>query len=83
MVMTCCEPTQVNIEDHLEGNEGEANVKAEPLVEITEESMPDLEKGVKEDKYDKEIMREQDVIKLEEPANEESIGIVVVTNICN
>ncbi|GMN67129.1 hypothetical protein TIFTF001_036191 [Ficus carica] len=46
-----------------------------------DESMPDLEKGVKEEKDDKEIIREQDVIKLEEPANKESIGAVVVTNI--
>ncbi|GMN59376.1 hypothetical protein TIFTF001_028466 [Ficus carica] len=67
------EKNKVNIKDHLEGNEGEANVKSEPFVEIKEESMPDLEKGVKEEKDDKEIIREQDVIKLEEPGNEESI----------
>ncbi|GMN67344.1 hypothetical protein TIFTF001_039341 [Ficus carica] len=42
-----------------------------------EESMPDLEKSIKEEKYDKEIIREQDVIKLEEPANEENIGAVI------
>ncbi|GMN63994.1 hypothetical protein TIFTF001_033050 [Ficus carica] len=68
---------KVNIKDHLEGNKGEANVKYEPFVEIKEESMPDLEKGVKEEKDDKEIIREQDVIKLEEPTNEESIGAVI------
>ncbi|GMN25917.1 hypothetical protein TIFTF001_043946, partial [Ficus carica] len=37
---------KVNIKDHLEGNEEEANVKYEPFVEIKEDSMPDLEKGI-------------------------------------
>ena len=45
--------------------------------------MPHLEKEKNEEKYDKEIIRVQDVIKLADPANEESIGDVVVTNICN
>ncbi|GMN31156.1 hypothetical protein TIFTF001_041559, partial [Ficus carica] len=40
------EKNKVNIKDHLEGNEGESNVKSEPFVEIKEESMPDLEKGI-------------------------------------
>ncbi|GMN59508.1 hypothetical protein TIFTF001_028602 [Ficus carica] len=71
------EKNKVNIKDRLEGNEGEANVKSEPFVEIKEESMPDLEKGVKKEKDDKEIIREQDVIKLEEPANVESILAVI------
>ncbi|GMN54155.1 hypothetical protein TIFTF001_023303 [Ficus carica] len=71
------EKNKINIKDHLEGNEGEANVKSEPFVEIKEESMHDLEKGVKEEKDDKEIIREQDVIKLEEPSNEESILAVI------
>ncbi|GMN61248.1 hypothetical protein TIFTF001_030401 [Ficus carica] len=71
------EKNKVNIKDRLEGNEGEANVKSEQFVEIKDEIMPDLENGVKEEKDDKEIIREQDVIKLEEPANEESIGAVV------
>ncbi|GMN51337.1 hypothetical protein TIFTF001_020499 [Ficus carica] len=56
------EKNKVNIKDHLEGNEGEANVKSEPFVEIKEESMPNLEKGVKEEKDDKKIIREHDVI---------------------
>ncbi|GMN39675.1 hypothetical protein TIFTF001_008907 [Ficus carica] len=72
------EKNKVNIKDHLEGNEGDANVKSEPFVEIKEENMHDLEKGVKEEKDDKEIIREQDVIKLEEPANEESILAVIL-----
>ncbi|GMN48652.1 hypothetical protein TIFTF001_017819 [Ficus carica] len=42
-----------------------------------EESIPNLEKGIKEEKDDKEIIREHDVIKLEEPANEESILAVI------
>ncbi|GMN22377.1 hypothetical protein TIFTF001_045644 [Ficus carica] len=71
------EKNKVNIKDHLEGNEGEANVKSEPFVELKEKSMSDLEKGIKEEKDVKEIIREQDVIKLEEPANEESIGAVI------
>ncbi|GMN34241.1 hypothetical protein TIFTF001_046787 [Ficus carica] len=70
------EKNKVNIKDHLEGNEGDANVKSEPFVEIKEESMPDLENGIKEEKDNKEIIRKHDVIKLEESANEESIGAV-------
>ncbi|GMN47890.1 hypothetical protein TIFTF001_017057 [Ficus carica] len=72
-----------NIKKHLEGYEGEAKVKSAPFVQIKEESMPDLEKKIEVEKDDKESIREHDDIKLEESANEESIGDVVVTNICN
>ncbi|GMN53222.1 hypothetical protein TIFTF001_022358 [Ficus carica] len=41
------------------------------------ESMPDPEKEKEKEKDDKESIREQDVIKLEEPANEESIGDMI------
>ena len=81
--MTCCETTQENFKQHLEGNEGEEKVKSDPFVEIKEEGMPDLEKEKEEEKDDKESIREQNVIKLERAANEESIGDMVVTNICN
>ncbi|GMN69854.1 hypothetical protein TIFTF001_038898 [Ficus carica] len=40
-------------------------------------SMPDLEKEKEEEKDDKEDMREHEEIKLEEAANEESIGDVI------
>ena len=77
--MTCCETTQENIREHLKGSEGEAKVKFDSFVEIKVESMPDPDK----EKDDKESIREQEVLKLEEAANEESIGDVVVMNICN
>ncbi|GMN47434.1 hypothetical protein TIFTF001_016614 [Ficus carica] len=73
------EKNKENFKEHLEGNEGEAKVKSDSFVEIKEESMPNPGK----EKDDKESIREHEVIKLEEAANEESIGDVVVTNICN
>ncbi|GMN20225.1 hypothetical protein TIFTF001_051001 [Ficus carica] len=45
------EKNKVNIKDHLEGNEGETNVKSESFVEIKEKSMPDLEKGIPKKKW--------------------------------
>ena len=81
--MTCCEITQENFKEHLEENEGEEKVKSDPFVEIKEESMPDPKKEKEEEKDDKESIREHDVIKLKGIANEESIGDVVVTYICD
>ncbi|GMN45108.1 hypothetical protein TIFTF001_014304 [Ficus carica] len=71
------EKNKEDIIDHLEGNEGESKVKSDPFVQIKEESMPDPDKEKEEEKDDKEIIREQDVIKLEEPANEENISDVI------
>ncbi|GMN64857.1 hypothetical protein TIFTF001_033908 [Ficus carica] len=68
------EKIKENNKEHLEGYEGEANVKSAPFVQIKEEIMPDPEKETKAEKDDKESIREHDVIKLEESANEESIG---------
>ncbi|GMN64416.1 hypothetical protein TIFTF001_033487 [Ficus carica] len=62
---------------HLEGKEGEAKVKSDSILEIKEVSMPDPEKEKEEEKDDKEDMREQEEIKLEEAANEESISDVI------
>ena len=80
--MTCCDNTQVNIKDNLEGNEGAACVKYEPYVEIKEDPMNDLDMGKKEEKVDEEIIPEQDGVTLDETSNKDSIRAVVVTRIC-
>ena len=49
-IMTCCETTQENFKEHLEGNEGEVKVKSYSFVEIKEESMPDPEKEKEEER---------------------------------
>ncbi|GMN61111.1 hypothetical protein TIFTF001_030198 [Ficus carica] len=68
------EKNKENFKEHLEKNEGEAKVKFDSFVKIKKESMPDPEKEKEEEKDDKEDIREHEVIKLEEAANEESIG---------
>ncbi|GMN60453.1 hypothetical protein TIFTF001_029542 [Ficus carica] len=69
--------SKVNIAEE-EVNEGEANAKSEPSVEeITEEAMPDLEKGVIEEDDGKEIIPDQDPSILDEPSNEDSIGALI------
>ncbi|GMN22303.1 hypothetical protein TIFTF001_045633 [Ficus carica] len=67
------EQNKIIIKDQVQGNEGETNVKYDPYVDKKVESMPDLENGVKDEKDEKEIIREQDDIKLEEAATEDSI----------
>ncbi|GMN22703.1 hypothetical protein TIFTF001_045692 [Ficus carica] len=67
------EQNKIIIKDQVQGNEGEANVKYDPYVDKKVESMPGLENGVKDEKDEKEIIREQDDIKLEEAAIEDSI----------
>ncbi|GMN25231.1 hypothetical protein TIFTF001_043871 [Ficus carica] len=71
------EKNKENFKEHLEGNEGEAKVKSDSFVKIKEVSMPDLENEKEEKKDDKESIREQEVKKLEEAANEESISDVI------
>ncbi|GMN23191.1 hypothetical protein TIFTF001_040415 [Ficus carica] len=71
------ENNKVNIAEE-EVNEGETNARAEPSIEeITEEAMPDLEKGVIEKDDGKEIISDQDPLILDEPSNEDSIGALI------
>ncbi|GMN67802.1 hypothetical protein TIFTF001_036858 [Ficus carica] len=71
------EKIKEKIKYHLEESEGEAKEKSDPFVGIKEEIMPDPEKLSEVEKDDTEKNRELDVIKLEEPANEESIGDMI------
>ena len=70
-IITCCETTQENIKHHSEETDGAAKAKSHPFV------------GPKEEKDEKDEGKKigLDVVKLEEPDDEESIGDVVVTNI--
>ena len=75
--MPCCETTHESIKYNLPATDLEAKAKSDQFVGIKEEINPDLEK----DGQEKNIG--MDIVKLEEPDDDESIGDVVVTNLCN
>ena len=79
----CCETTQENYKDHLEGEEGEVKEKPESILGKKEEKIADPVKEKEEENDDKEAKGEEEERKNEEAANEESINDVVVTNFSN
>ena len=70
-IITCCETTQENINLRADETDGADRSKSPPFV------------GPKEEKAEKDEGKKigLDVVKLEQPDDEESIGDVVVTNI--